>query len=103
MIHDRFDSALQVGAGDAGDARQWRFDRKPARSENAFGIHLRFAATAQHILVARALAFVHEPRTNPPHQRMEPERGLHAHLRRRNQIVVAPDMREFVREDRLDL
>ena len=80
MIHDRFDPALQIGAGDAGDAHQRRFDRKPARSENAFGINLRFAATAQHILVAGALTLLHEPRTNPPDQRMKPEHGLHAHL-----------------------
>ena len=61
------------------------------------------AAGHDDCLVAGPLALVHEARANPPDDRVEPERGLHAHVHGGRQIVASADVRHLVRDDPVNL
>ena len=61
-------------------------------------------ATQRHRdVVAAMLALDTNPRREPPHRGMVEEQCLHDRLQQVDQIIVAADMRELVRENRLDL
>src|SRR5256885_6068835 len=59
------------------------------------GIHPRFIASVS--------AFFAQPRADNPNQRMNPETRLHQHMDHRQQIVLPPQMGEFVSQDGVDL
>ncbi len=64
---------------------------------------MRFTARLQHCFVAGALAVVNQPRSQPPDQRMEPEKGLDQHMYSGGEVVAAADVAQFVREDGFQL
>jgi hypothetical protein len=74
-----------------------------ANHEDALGINIRSAAEAHYLFIACPLPLVDEPRADPPCQRMEPEDGLHSHVDGRGQVVLAADMAELVRKNRIQL
>jgi hypothetical protein len=71
--------------------------------QNAFGISPRVAAGLQYFFVTGALTLLHEPRSNPPHQRVKPENRFHRHVERRRQVVASAYMAHLVGNDRLQL
>src|SRR5947207_12601969 len=99
VTHDPLDAPLQIRSGHAGDTRTRRLEVQAARRENRPGVQLRFAAGLRHVLVARALALVDEPRADPPDDRMEPEQRLHGRLDRGDEVVAASHVRDLVRQD----
>lgn len=44
-------------------------------------------------------ALVHQPRSQPPHQRMEPEDSFHHHVHSRGEVVAAAYVANLVRHD----
>jgi hypothetical protein len=101
--HDLLDSCRKGNAAHAGDARQLRLQRKPARLEDAVRVHLGPAALPQYGFVARPLALGDQPRARPPDERVEPARRLHHHVQREGEVVPALDVTQLVRDDGVDL
>src|SRR5438105_867417 len=79
-----------IRSGHSRDARARRLEVQTACREDRRGVELRFATRLHHVLVARALALVDEPRTDPPDDWMEPEQRLHDRLDRGDEVVAAP-------------
>ena len=103
MSHDSLDPSLEVRARHAGHVPDWGFEIELAGLEDALGVELRLAAAEQHVFIAGALTFFHQPRANPPDQRMKPEERLHQCLNTREQIVVSSDVTQLVRQNGFDL
>jgi len=54
---------------------------------------------ANHFFIAGALAFLKQPRADPPHKRMEPKYGFDNHVQAREEIVAAAHVTQFVHKD----
>ena len=54
-------------------------------------------------LLDQRLVLPDQPALDPPDQRMEPEQSFHEHMDRRRQIVPAPDVCQFMSENRPDV
>ncbi len=67
--------------------------------QDAFGKNPRIVAGGQHRFVAGALAFAHQPASQPPDQRMKPEQAFHQHVDGGGEIVAPPEVAKFVRQD----
>ena len=100
--HDLLDPLLEIRAGDAGDAHRRRLERMLACLEDALRVPLRLAARGDRPLRrrrARARRRAARPSTTPAGgTRRAPARPCAAAA----QIVAAPHVAEFVREDRFD-
>ncbi len=101
--HNALNSFLQIRAGNACHARQRRFDVQLADVENRVRIIPRIAAEPQHLFIAGPLAFFDESPTDPPDQRMKPERRLDQHVNRRRKVVPPTHMAQFMRQHRIEL
>ena len=63
----------------------------------------RIAAQAHREIVAAVLALDADPARQPPHRRVIEQQRLDERLQQVDEVVVTPDVRELVREDRLEL
>jgi hypothetical protein len=55
------------------------------------------------VFVARAFALFHQPRTDPPHERMKPEDRLDDHVNWRGEVIAPLDVTRLVRQHRFEL
>src|ERR1700716_2775708 len=74
-----------------------------AHRQNSLGIHTGLGALAQDLFIAGALALCNQSRSDPPHQRMKPEKELHQHVERSKRIVPPADMTYLLVENRPEL
>ena len=88
--HNLLDPLFKIGPGNARNANERRLQIKSANRNNPSRVNLRIAACAQHGLIAGALALFYKPRAEPIDQGMKPEDGLHRHVNRAREVVVAP-------------
>src|SRR6266851_6076331 len=94
---------LEIGARDSGYASQGGFHTEFTDLQNAFCIELPFATRFQDFLVAGAFALLHQPRPQPPSQRVKPKAGFNHHVYRSGKIVAAAYVPQFVGEDRFQV
>ena len=66
-------------------------------------VGVRIAAQAHRQIVAAVLALDADPARQPPHRRVIEEQRLDERLQQVDEVVVAADVRQLVREDRLEL
>jgi hypothetical protein len=81
----------------------WRSRVKPAHVENRFSVSFTIGRQAHDFLVACTFAFLDQTPLDPPHQGMEPEHALYNHVKKRGEIVSAPNMAVFMLNDRVQL
>ena len=101
--HDADDAFFQVGPGDARDTGERGFYAEFADTQDRVSVVAWLAAEVQHGLIARTLAFLNQPRSNPPDQRMEPKDCLYDHVNRSGQIVTSSDVAQLVGQYRFQL
>ena len=94
-----FRSAPETPATHTGRGRQVEF----ANRQNALGVRLRFGPPQQHLLIAGALALFHHTPPHPPHQRMEPERGLHNGVQCGGKVIAPLHMAKLMGDHRAEL
>ena len=71
--------------------------------ENPLGVSKRLTEGLQHVFIASALAFLHQPRTHPPNQWVKPEDRLDKHVERRREVVATANVTQLVGQDGFQL
>ena len=100
---DPFDARRQGRAADSGNERLWRAKIEATHLEDAFSVTVLVCSHLQYLFITRALALVHESRSEPPDQRVKPERGLDHHVDQGAHVVPPIDVTRFVGENGLEL
>ena len=103
MRNNCLNSFRQIGAANARNTEQRRFQSIFADFKDSFGVGARLRLRTEHGFIAGILAFFHQSRADPPDQRMEPKESFHEHVNGGSQIVAPLDVAHLVRQDRFKL
>jgi hypothetical protein len=103
FAHDRLDAGEQMTAARAARGNDGRAEIQAAYAENGVRVGVSIVTRVNDGLVARSFAFRHEPRADPPHERVKPEQDFGEGVKRGGQVVASLRMRRFVSNEYVEL